>query len=167
MAQLKKYKLTDWDDESPSTHVLGISSALPDYKLAFVLNKILGNLFFNTPCLYTVSSKKDQKEVYQCFKSNGSHLLSDVYLFVNQSVYKSDYSDNGSLFGDINITTSTFIPRLSKWDYLLISNDIRALSETIYPAIYPIIKTIYLFDFKYFNKNEQLTLTTFYYENKC
>lgn len=166
MAALKKHNLNDWIDDELATHVVGVSSHLPDYQFAFFINKLTGCRLKSSPYLYN-TDQESKNGSFCIYKGLETKSFPDLYLVVNQSVFQSNQTIFTPLFGDLAVESRKFLQNLAQWDYLLIGNDYEQMKKHLIPAIKKRFKVAHLFDFEQLKKHDRHTLTTFYYENKC
>ncbi len=154
--------LHDWE-EDVDLFVVGISSHLEDYRLAYAINKALGTALVNEAAPFSVFSKKEEQQ-YSLYFSPKNYSLPHFYLVSNQSLPKNNLKNMPTLFSDEGLYRSYLLNRFKKWPYILISEDgawfdqlnvLRENREISY--LHPIIYTT-------LNKNEQALIKEITYD---
>lgn len=160
---MKTHVLLDWEDES-DLHVIGVSSHLADYKLAYTVNKHSSYFLKNTSKSMLVLNKNQTGSFYNVFKSNSSKNTAALYLVKNQSFYTISCSVSNDLFGNEINYSQYLIKSLHKWPFLVLSDEqidwswVKLIQKQAYISYYQPI------DFNIVNKKEQSILRSILYD---
>lgn len=108
------YELDFNDMETNAYDLIGIHSALTDYKLAYLLNSIVGTLFKKASYCLDITSKNNSTS-YPVFE----YFNPEYNAFLISNVHKHNKTVNGiGLFSE-NTLYSYLIPEQKKVDYFL------------------------------------------------
>jgi hypothetical protein len=157
------HHLSEWEDEV-SLGVVCIASHLEDYRLAFVLNRLLNTSFKNNASLIETSQKK-KTFGFSVFISKESKNNPAAYLVDNLSVQEESPEASSALNGINPSIQGHLIKSLKKWHYLLCSEDLDWCAQTIKKLNSKDIIYYQSINYQHLKQNELDILTSIIYDD--